>query len=336
MANIPCENRIRPKQSRGWIMLLIAWLPATVAQAADLHGSVTGYDDSVVSEVPIQVTNEATEAFWRTFSNADGSYLFDQLPPGSYSLFVNTPCCALSKLNENNIELGADGRVFNVVLKIGAGLGAFGDDPQTLMEIMLNRRGELPDLNVPRIDDRPDLSGFWLYVPNPFPDQPDPKPWAAELVAERRANSFVDSPGLKCLPNRPNGPLGWGRYVQASDRLIMLSEGTPNVRQIFLDGRDHPADPDPTWQGHSIGRWEGDTLVVDTIGYNGRGWNFGFPISEQLRVTETFKRVEYGRMEYAAIFDDPEVFETPWTQRHTLELAPKEDVMETICENNRW
>ena len=76
--------------------------------------------------------------------------------------------------------------------------------------------------------------------------------------------------------------------------------------------------------------------MVETIGYNGRAWNAGFPVSEQLKMTEYFKRTAYGQIAYRAVFDDPEVFESPWTQRATLKLAPDEELMETVCENNRW
>ena len=301
---------------------------------ASLTGIIRDFEGVLLDEKPVQVTNEATEKYWRTFSAEDGSYVFDDLPAGRYTLSVNSLGFTLSSFEEQGIDVGESGTTLDPVLGIGPGLGILGE--KGLFDIMRVKPGEMPDLPIPRLGDHSDLSGFWMMLPNPFPELPNPRPEAAKLWAERVANGFAGAPGMRCLPQRPNGILGFGRFVQTTDRLVFLMEMAPGWRQIYLDGRSHPEDPNPTWQGHSIGHWEGDTLTVETIGFNGRGWNAGFPISEKLRMTETFQRMSYGEVAYTVTYDDPDVFETPWTQRATLELAPKQDVMETVCENNRW
>jgi len=143
-------------------------------------------------------------------------------------------------------------------------------------------------------------------------------------------------PSARCLPGHPTGPRGWTKFVQTPELLVVLMEEVPGFRQVFLDGRRHPQNPNPSWLAHSVGWWEGDTLVVDTVGYNDRGWLNMFPVSEKLHVTERFTRSEYSLMAYTAVFDDPEVFESPWTHKRMLDVAPQEEIMETVCENNKW
>jgi hypothetical protein len=125
------------------------------------------------------------------------------------------------------------------------------------------------------------------------------------------------------------------KFVQTPAVLVMLFEDAPGFRQVFLDGRRHPPDPNPTWLGHSVGRWEGDTLVVDTVGFNDRSWINAYPHTEQLRTTERYRRVEYGRLEIVVVFADPGTFTRPWTMNLNWDLAPQEELIEFVCENNR-
>jgi hypothetical protein len=88
--------------------------------------------------------------------------------------------------------------------------------------------------------------------------------------------------------------------------------------------------------GHSIAHWEGDVLVIDTVGYNDRGWLSGYPRSEELHIIERYKRTDYGRMEVEMTFEDPKVFRKPWKQLMVFDLAPQEEIIEYVCENNKW
>jgi hypothetical protein len=117
--------------------------------------------------------------------------------------------------------------------------------------------------------------------------------------------------------------------------VVILSEGTPGFRQIFLDGRKHPADPDPSWVGHSIGKWEGDTLIIDTIGFNDRGWMDIYPRTEKLHIVERYRRPDFGHLEIQATIEDSGVFAKPWQINLKWDLAPQEELIEYVCENNR-
>jgi hypothetical protein len=113
------------------------------------------------------------------------------------------------------------------------------------------------------------------------------------------------------------------------------STGGDSPRQIFLDGRGHPKELNPAWQGHSVGHWEGDTLVVDTVGFNGLGWIYGgYPMTEALHVIERFRRVDLGHLETEMTMEDPPVLRKPWTQKRVLNLDPKGDVEENVCVEN--
>ncbi len=106
---------------------------------------------------------------------------------------------------------------------------------------------------------------------------------------------------------------------------------------MFTDGRDLPKDPNPTWLGYSIGRWEGDTLVVTTAGFNDRGWldSAGHPQTESLRVTERLRRRDVGHMDFEITIDDPKVFTKPFTVKTERMLAPDTEILEDVCENER-
>src|SRR5439155_543208 len=111
-------------------------------------------------------------------------------------------------------------------------------------------------------------------------------------------NSLRDSPTALCLPGWviPAQPILY-KFVQTPALIVLLFELEPHNRQIFMDGRSHPADPDPTWVGHSVGKWEGDTLVVDTIGYNDRSWlPTAIPHTEKLHVIERYRRPDLAHL----------------------------------------
>ena len=142
-------------------------------------------------------------------------------------------------------------------------------------------------------------------------------PWAKDVYAKRSITFAKESPDSNCLPPGPNAGL-FGmepvKFVQTKNLLLILYEGAP-TRQVFLDGRPLPKDPNPTWMGYSTGQWDGDTLVVETAGYNDRTWLdlTGHPHSEALRVTERFHRLNTGQMQIEMTFDDPKTYTRPWT-----------------------
>ena len=184
-----------------------------------------------------------------------------------------------------------------------------GDDSFGLAHMMRNR-AKIPAKPVPRIDGKPDFSGVWVSAGDPFPEQAELLPWAAAIQKERDDNLGKDHPHNHCLPGSPPVPIASvpriAKFVQTRTLLVILFEDVPGFRQVFLDGRGHPANFDPSWMGHSVGRWDGDTLVIDTVGFNDQSWIGGsFPHTAMMRMTERYRRADYGHMEVSATFEDP-------------------------------
>jgi hypothetical protein len=201
---------------------------------------------------------------------------------------------------------------------------------------------------VPRTPDgKPDLSGIWrgagpLYRFNIAQDlkPEDIQPWAEALFLERVRDARKDSPLARCLPvSVPfHNFFNMTRIVQTPQLIVLLYE-SPNSphRTIFTDGRDLPKDPEPAWLGYSVGRWEGDTLVVTTAGFNDRGWldSAGHPQTESLRITERLRRRDFGHMDFEITIDDPKAFTRPFTIKRERLLAPDTVLLEDVCENER-
>lgn len=149
----------------------------------------------------------------------------------------------------------------------------------------------------------------------------------------------LDFPLTRCMPATP--PISDllpepFKIIQTPGVLVMLHETDTNFRQIFTDGRELPADPQPSWMGYSVGRWDGDTLVVETTGFNGRGWldALGHEASESLRLTERFTRRDFGHMDVQLTLDDPNTFTKPVTIKVTQLLVPDTDLLESFCAEN--
>ena len=165
-------------------------------------------------------------------------------------------------------------------------------------------------------------------------------PWAAELRRQRIATNSKDNPDAHCLPlgfmqlhthSQPR------KIIQARQVLVIAYEANAGLRQIFLDGRRAPAgDPQPWWFGYSVGRWEGDTLVVETTGLRDDGWLDvnGSPFTDQARVTERFRRPNFGRLEIDITIDDPKAYTRPWTVRVNQRLLAADELIEFICHEN--
>ncbi len=206
------------------------------------------------------------------------------------------------------------------------------------------------DLSAPAprtADGKPDLSGVWRgagpsYRFNIAQDlnPEDIQPWAEQLFLKRVRDSRKDSPLAKCLPvSVPfQDFFSLARIIQ-TPALIMIVYESPNSphRTVYTDGRDLPKDPNPTWLGYSIGRWEGDTLVVTTAGFNDKAWldSAGHPQTESLRVTERLHRRDFGHMDFEITIDDPKAFTKPFTIKRERLLAPDTDLLEDVCENER-
>ena len=165
------------------------------------------------------------------------------------------------------------------------------------------------------------------------------QPWAAQLYQERQANKLRDNPMIKCLPAgvpRLNAYTHPYKIVQTPQLTVMLYESQTMFRQIFTDGRAHPADPEPSWLGYSIGKWDGDTFVVETIGFNDKTWldGFGHPHSEAMKLTERFRRRDFGHMDVEITIDDPKAYTKPLRYVQPQLLQPDNELIEYICNEN--
>jgi hypothetical protein len=214
-------------------------------------------------------------------------------------------------------------------------------------------------------DGKPDLSGVWNYAgvlgfrggPPPSPPGTPPQatfwnieagikeglpltPYGAELRKQRMAGDSKDNPDAACLP------LGYmqshthsqpRKLIQLPDLIVILYEANAGVRQIFVDGRPAPpADVQPWWFGYSRGRWEGDTLVVESTNFRDGGWLDvnGAPLTSEGKLIERFRRPNVGTLEIDVTIDDPKAYTRPWTVRVNQRLLPDTDLIEFICQEN--
>jgi len=223
------------------------------------------------------------------------------------------------------------------------------------------------DAPMPRTPDgKPDLTGMWenlwfyegkIGKPPVSPDGEPPastfadigvgfkeglplRPWAADLLKARKEQNSKDNPDAHCLPM---GLMQFHEHpqprkiIQTPAVIVILYEGNAGVRQIFTDGRRLPDnDPQPWWFGYSVGRWEGDTLVVETTGFRDLGWLdiYGSPLTDAAKVTERFQRLSYGTLRIDVTIDDPKAYTAPFTVRLNQKLVPDEELIEFICAEN--
>lgn len=205
---------------------------------------------------------------------------------------------------------------------------------------------ETPVGPVPRLTSgAPDLSGVWLgggpvgsiedgLAPG------DTVPLLPEARKLKESRLAKDEPAANCLPTGvPRIDLLPWRIIQTPTHVFFLYEGNiHSYRQVFMDGRSHPTGDalNPTWFGHSIGRWDGDTLVVDTVGFNDRSWfdHVGHPHTERLHVVERFTRKNLGILENEITIDDPGAYAHPFTIAFRARLLPGIELMEFICNEN--
>jgi hypothetical protein len=168
------------------------------------------------------------------------------------------------------------------------------------------------------------------------------QPWARALHASRQANFERDEPHTRCKasggPRQFITPYGV-EFVDIPElkRMYVFDIGGPHTyRTIYLDGRAHPKDLEPSYYGHSVGRWEGETLVVDTVGYNTRFWmdREGSPHTERLHLIERFTRVDFNSLKYEVTIDDPGAYTAPWTGGFFLRWSPGLELFEYICQDN--
>lgn len=204
-----------------------------------------------------------------------------------------------------------------------------------------------PNLSAPAprtADGKPDFSGIWEHLnarDRAYYLKGIDFPWTPlgkALFEERKANNQKDNPEGQCLPRGlPKADaFDIHKVVQTPGLIIILYEYGTTFRQIFTDGRSLPKDPNPTWMGYSAGHWEGDTLVVESNGFNGKAWlSFeGVPITDALHLTERMRRRDFGHMDVHLTVDDPKAYTKPWTTELHPQLIPDTELIEFVCNEN--
>jgi len=220
----------------------------------------------------------------------------------------------------------------------------------------------LPNLGAPTpktADGKPDFSGTWeaentrppgqdLRIGDQFldlgfglKDGLPYQPWAGEIANVRRTANANDDPETRCLPIsvvRSHTYPTLKKIIQVPGLIVILDEHNASYRQIFTDGRPLPIDPQPSWNGYSSGKWEGDTLVVETSGFRDEIWldKRGSPMTDAAKMTERIRRENYGNLEIEVTVDDPKAYTKPWTVKLKQFIVLNTDLLDYIClENER-
>jgi hypothetical protein len=308
-----------------------AWAQNTAA----IIGTVSDLAGQPVPNAPVQATQLPSGMTYKATTGKDGVYKIEHLSLGNYEISV-----AVVGFNAFTQKVVIPAAV--LPLKVDIHLvdyqfDTLGDGKE--FQIQRVSPHDAPKGPTPKTSDgKPDFSGVW-FAQRPV-ETPDPQMTpAAEKLFKQRVAAGAISPGARCLTRGITmaGNLFPYKIVQGRDVLIMLFEDDiPSHRQVFLDGRGHPKDPNPTWMGHSIGRWEGDTLVIDTVGFNDRSWvdTAGHPHTEQLHVIERYRRPDLGHLEIEFTILDPEVYVKPWTFKRAADLDAGDEVGEYVCNEN--
>ncbi len=289
-------------------------------------------------EQEVTLSNIETGDTYSGLTTLDGDYSISGLPAGTYDLsFLFQTAMYLSYKEEDVVIRDSQTLGHDLNIQWSINLGTIGDDPGMLAQDMMRRSGDLSG-EVPRLfDGKVDFSGMWAtrkggwgiqVTDNLIPYQP----WAAEMAAELQAMNLQNA-GAYCLPQSAvlNTLMYPWQITQTPDIMIQIMEFvTPGWRQIFLDGREQPELWNPSWQGHSRGHWEGDSLVVETSGFNEYTPGFGIH-SDKLVVTERYTRPEFGKMIIEYTIEDPEALTDSYNYTKEYGLVLGEEILEFVC-----
>jgi hypothetical protein len=324
-------------------MCAAAWAQQTASVSGTLKdpngNAVTGTEGSV------HLVNTATQKEFTTPISNKADFAVTGLPAGTYDLTVPMACCMYGTYSQKSLTVRAgEALTLELHLPWNINLGTIGDDPVMLMNDMRAKAKNI-DGPTPRMPDgKVDFSGMWAQVTQPGAagGQPPLKPWAAEIqkqiLEKAKTNTNILNPGAFCLPQSAlqiTLPFHF-KLIQTPTLMIHLTEFlTPGYRQIFMDGRGHPQDWNPAWEGHAIGKWEGDTLVVDSTGFNEQTSGVGVH-TEKLHVVERFQRPDKAHLQVDITVDDQDAYTGPWKRTVRATLIPQEEILEFVCaENNK-
>jgi hypothetical protein len=324
--------------SKWWLTVGIVALASVLnAQTAQDRGAISGTVRQPLNVVAARVVVQARGADGQVHSattDTAGKYTVGDLPAGSYEISVAV--AGLKGFTQRDVRVTAGKTiVVDIKLEEGTQLSTLGEDPAGA--VADRARHHPPAGPTPRTaDGKPDLSGVWWSPVTTEPGKPEWLPQAQKVAAERTANNRIDSPQVRCLPSGllRRGPLI--EFVQSKAVIIEISDDdSPGFHHIYLN-RQHPKEPDPLWYGDSVGRWDGDTLIVDRVNFIDDVWldSDGHPHSDKLHVVERYRRPDLGHLEAQITVEDPSILAKPWTYTRVAELAPGEEVREFMCNEN--
>lgn len=311
------------------------------AASAQTNGTINGtvgasQGGGALPKAAVRAKNTATGVSYSAESAANGSYTLAGLPPGNYEMSVEVPPLFIP-FQRKNIQIQA-GQTVRIDARLDdVQLNTLGDGGADFVKMIAPQPA--PTAPAPRTrEGKPDLSGVWLPSLPTATVQPEPLPWAQKITRERQENFAKDIPSSHCLPLGVTftGLIFPMKMVQTPTLLVIMDEANP-TRQVFLDGRGHPKNLNPSFMGHSVGHWEGATLVVDTVGLNDQTWIDigGLPHTEMLHVMERYRRTDLGHLETEITIDDPGAYKNTWKMKKATSLAPKDfDLLEFVCAEN--
>jgi hypothetical protein len=316
-------------------VILLPALFCTAAHAGVIQGKLYDATGDVIAGATIQIKNSESGAAFKATTKTDGAYSVPDLPAGKYDITIGVG--GLSGFNRKGVAVDAAKTVaLDIHMEDTTQLSTLGEDRLAVAANAL--RHKPPAGPAPRMaNGKPDLSGTWWSPSTVDAGQPEFLPNAIAVAKERADNNRKDSPQAHCMPSPVIrvGPV-YAIIESPTIMAIISDDDSPGFHQVFLDGRPRSQDLTPQWYGTNIGHWDGDTLVVDRVGFNDRSWldQGGHPHSNKLHVIERYTRPDLGHLQTEITVDDPGVLAHPYTEKRVSELAPAERVYEFICTEN--
>jgi len=315
----------------------------TVAWGQSGRGAITGTivtnTGDAAGSATIQAKQQSTGKVFTAITSKAGRYSLADLPAGIYEVSVPQLGLRTQRYAKPDVVVEPAKTLALDITLAPNNFGVPGDDGGFLQ--MLNKYADVKGPAPRTPDGHPDFSGIWLANVDPNPEPASMLPWAVAEWNRRREANFAGMPTAVCLPTDPTLTLPvYYKIVQTRALLVHLFEQDPHYRQAFLDGRGHPKDLDPTWMGHSIGTWEKDTLVIDTVGLNDKSWLLQatwLPHTEMLHIISRYRRPDLAHLQIDVRMEDPGTFIQPVERHVTWQLVPGEELLESICnENNKF
>ena len=305
----------------------------TFAQTS-LSGSITDPTGVAVDGAAVRARNTDSGATLTANSSAAGQFNIANVPAGTYDItYSGVP--TMSNGERKGVKIDSASIVLDLRMDFNTQQGTTGED--RFSAIADAKRHNPPSGPTPKpTDGKPDLSGVWWRPTETDGGNPQFLPAAEAVARGHRERNNADNPQVRCLPGVVTrfGPLF--QLVQSPDYLVIINDDeSPGFHQAYINGK-HPDDPNPAWYGHNTARWDGDTLVVDRIGFDERIWldQGGHPHSPNLHVIERYRRPSLGRLEIETTVEDPGVLAKPYTIKRFADLAQGYDIYEFICAEN--